>query len=497
VVNTREEISLLIKSRYPLLFLETADEDYSINQLREIAAELNLAYFQWSLTGGLVRGDNQSAYYQSGAPGIALKTISDLLQKPQPGAAALYVLKDFSIHLKDPIILRLSKDLLKQVNNRRDTLVFLSNSYDLPPALEALAVHIVGGYPDDQEIRKLVENSILELTRWHQELKVKLDQTAIEKMVRAFQGLTLLQIKNILHQAALDNNLLCIEDLAVIESYKRKVFDQEGLLEFYPLDESEKIGGFKNLKKWLEERRGSFDAIEKPTLPPPKGVLLMGVQGCGKSLAARIIARELNLPLYRLDLGKLYGSYIGQTEENLRKALKTIGQLSPLCLWIDEIEKGLAVSDSKSDGGVSKRVLATFLTWMQERKEYCFIAATANDVQALPPELLRKGRLDEIFFVDLPDQPTRMELFQIHLQKRGLQAGKNHLELLAKESNGFSGAEIEQAVIAALYRANRQQQKVGATHILEQLNITKPLSVLRSEEITALRRWAKSRTVPV
>ena len=223
----------------------------------------------------------------------------------------------------------------------------------------------------------------------------------------------------------------------------------------------------------------------------------MGIQGCGKSLAARIIARELNLPLYRLDLGKLYGSYIGQTEENLRKALKTIGRLSPLCLWIDEIEKGLAVSDSKSDGGVSKRVLATFLTWMQERKEPCFVAATANDVQALPPELLRKGRLDEIFFVDLPDEPTREELFQIHLQKRGLQAGKRNLALLAKESSGFSGAEIEQAIIAALYRANRQQQQIGLSHMLEQLKTSKPLSVLRSEEITALRHWAKNRTVPV
>ena len=496
-MKTREEISLLIKSRYPLLFLETADEDYSVTELREIAAELNLAYFQWSLTGGLIHGNNQNAYYQSGAPGIALKTISDLLQKTQPWGAALYVLKDFSIHLKDPVILRLCKDLLKQINNRRDTLVFLSTSYDLPPDLEPWAVHITGGYPDQAEIRKLVENSVQELTRWHQNMQIRLDHRAMEKMVRALKGLTLLQIKNVLHQAALDNNLLGIEDLAVIENYKRKVFDQEGLLEFYPLDESEEIGGFNNLKRWLAERRGSFDAIGKLTLPPPKGVLLMGIQGCGKSLAARIIARELNLPLYRLDLGKLYGSYIGQTEENLRKALKTIGRLSPLCLWIDEIEKGLAVSDSKSDGGVSKRVLATFLTWMQERKEPCFVAATANDVQALPPELLRKGRLDEIFFVDLPDEPTREELFQIHLQKRGLQAGKRNLALLAKESSGFSGAEIEQAIIAALYRANRQQQQIGLSHMLEQLKTSKPLSVLRSEEITALRHWAKNRTVPV
>ena len=496
-MNTREEIGLLIKSRYPLLFLETADEDYSVIELKEIGSEQNLEYFQWTLTGGLVRGDSQNAFYQSGAPGIALKTILDLLMKPQPWGAALYVMKDLTVHLNDPIILRLCKDILKQVNSRRDTLVFLSHSYNLPKELESSAVHIVGGYPDIKEIRRLIRDSVTELTRWHDQMTVKLDDTEIEQLVLAFKGLTLQQIKNALHQAALDNNRLCIEDLVSIEKYKRRIYDQEGLLEFYPLETKEEIGGFHNLKKWLEERKDSFNLVGKSALPPPKGILLMGVQGCGKSLAARIIAEKLNLPLYRLDLGKLYGSYIGQTEENLRKALMTIGRLSPLCLWIDEIEKGLASSDSKSDGGVSKRVLATFLTWMQERKEKCFIAATANDVQALPPELLRKGRFDEIFFVDLPDRQTRADLFRIHLGKRGLAAGEKNLLSLADASDGFSGAEIEQVVISALYSAKTAQQNIGATHILEQIRSTRPLSVLRSEDIEALRLWARGRTIPV
>ncbi len=496
-MNAREEIALLIKSRYPLLFIETADEDYSIAQLKEIAVEQNLQYFQWSLTSGLTRAENQNSFYQSEVPGIALKTIDDLLAKPQPWGAALFVLKDLSVHLKDPILLRLCKDLLKKINNRKDTLIFLSNKSNLPPELEPYAVYIVGGYPNVSEIRTVIEDSIAELSRWHDQVAIKLNDKETEQLIRAFRGMTSQQIRNILHQATLDNNCLCIEDLVSIENQKRRIYDQEGFLEFYPLDRSEEIGGFSNLKKWLEKRKESFDFSEKPLLPPPKGVLLMGVQGCGKSLAARIIARELNLPLYRLDLGKLYGSYIGETEENLRKALKTVARLSPMCLWIDEIEKGLAVSDSKSDGGVSKRVLATFLTWMQERKDHCFIAATANDVQAMPPELLRKGRLDEIFFVDLPDELTREELFNIHLKKRGLQSNQRDLNTLAKQSEGFSGAEIEQAIIAALYRANRQQQKLGARHITEQLQTSKPLSILRSEEINALRQWAKSRTVPV
>jgi ATP-dependent 26S proteasome regulatory subunit len=496
-VNTREEIGLLIKSRYPLLFLETADEDYSIAQLKELADEQNLEYFQWSLTGGLVRGENENAYYQSGAPGIALKTILDLLFKPQPWAAALYVMKDITAHLNDPINLRLCKDILKQVKNRRDTLIFLNHSYNLPKDLESAAVHIACGYPEDNEIRLLIVDSVAELTRWHDQLTVKLNNLEIEQLVKAFKGLTLQQIKNALHQAALDNNRLCIDDLVSIEKYKRRIYDQEGLLEFYPLEVKEEIGGFHNLKKWLAERKESFSLAGKQELPPPKGVLLMGVQGCGKSLAAKIISQKLSLPLYRLDLGKLYGSYIGQTEENLRKALKTISRLSPLCLWIDEIEKGLSVSDSKSDGGVSKRVLATFLIWMQERKESCFIAATANDVLALPPELLRKGRFDEIFFVDLPDRVTRADLFRIHLGKRGLSAGEDSLLALADASAGFSGAEIEQVIISALYSAKTAQQKIGPTHLMEQIRSTRPLSVLRSEEIEALRHWARDRTIPV
>ena len=496
-MNTREEIGLLIKSRYPLLFIETADEDYSIVQLKEIASEQNFEYFQWTLTGGLIRGANQNAFYQSGPPGIALKTILDLVMKPQPWEAAIYVMKDLTVHLNDSINLRLCKDILKQVKNRRDTLVFLSYSYNLPTELESSAVHIVGGYPDLNEIRSLIKDSIVELTRWHDQVAVKLDDSEIERLVNAFKGLTLQQIKNALHQAALDNNRLCIEDLVSIEKFKRRIYDQEGLLEFYPLEAKEEIGGFHNLKKWLSERKESFNLAGKLTLPPPKGALLMGVQGCGKSLAAKIIAQKLNLPLYRLDLGKLYGSYIGQTEENLRKTLKTIGRLSPLCLWIDEIEKGLAVSDSKSDGGVSKRVLATFLTWMQERKESCFIVATANDVQALPPELLRKGRFDEIFFVDLPDRTTRADLFRIHLGKRGLSAEEGNLLTLADASDGFSGAEIEQVIISALYSAKSAQQKIGPAHLMEQIRSTRPLSVLRSEEIEALRLWARDRTIPV
>jgi SpoVK/Ycf46/Vps4 family AAA+-type ATPase len=223
---------------------------------------------------------------------------------------------------------------------------------------------------------------------------------------------------------------------------------------------------------------------------------LMGVQGCGKSLAIKVVAKELKLPLYRLDIGRLYSQYIGQTEQNLRKALKMVDQLSPLCLWIDEIEKGFAASFGETDGGVSQRVLGTFLTWMQERKSRCFLAATANNVHRLPPEFLRKGRFDEIFFVDLPDQKTRESLFRIHLKKRGLDPQGFDLRGMAETAADFSGAEIEQAIISALYRASSRKVPVTTDHILEQIRATKPLALLKDEEISLLREWAKERTIP-
>jgi SpoVK/Ycf46/Vps4 family AAA+-type ATPase len=225
--------------------------------------------------------------------------------------------------------------------------------------------------------------------------------------------------------------------------------------------------------------------------------MLMGVQGCGKSLAVKVIARELSLPLYRLDLGRLYSKYIGETERNLRKALAVVEKLCPVCLWIDEIEKGFAASSGELDGGVSQRILGTFLTWMQEHQATCFVAATANDIDRLPPEFLRKGRFDEVFFVDLPDRRGREQLFEIHLKKRKLNPQNFDPQTLVEMPPDFSGAEIEQTIISALYRASSEKRALTTEHILEQLRSTKPLSVMKREQILALRDWAKERTIPV
>lgn len=494
-----EELKLLIKSKYPVVFFESIDEIYTIRQLKAISEQLDLIFYQWSLTDGLRRGDNEGAYYQTKQPVQMLRMIQDLVKPQEDGPAqpGLFVLKDFNKYLEDVLALRLFKDVINRIKKTRNTVIILSPEYKLPADIETDSAHLIGGYPVEDEIESIIRETMEELERTKQGIKLSLAPEEFKKITNALKGLSIQQIRNVINQCALEDNILNIKDLEAIETYKKKIFDQEGLLEFYVTEDKDNIAGFNNLKRWLAERKDSFTADLRFSLPVPKGVLLIGVQGCGKSLAVKVIARELNLPLYRLDLARLYSKYIGETEQNLRKALMIVEKLCPLCLWIDEIEKGFAASGGDIDGGVSQRILGTFLTWMQERKASCFLAATANNIYQLPPEFLRKGRFDEIFFVDLPDTESRETLFKIHLQKRGLKPEDFDLERLVEATVGFSGAEIEQALISALYRATSEKEEISTKHIIEEIESTKPLSVLKREEVTALRDWAKERTIPV
>ena len=489
-----EELGLLIKSKYPLIYLESIDEEYCIRQLRQIASQQNLVFYAWSATTGLQRDGGSGTFYQTREPVGMLRLLPDVIRpNDEP---ALLVLKDMHKYLDDSFVLRLTRDLLNQIRNTKTTMVILAAEFKLPKDIENDTAHIIGGYPDEKEIASILQETTTELLKHNKQIKISLDPTEKDKMVRSLKGLSIQQIRNIISQCIIDNNTLSISDLSVIEGAKKKIYDQEGFFEFCVSEQEDHIAGFDNLKRWVQERRDSFNNGGPANLPPPKGVLLMGVQGCGKSLAIKVIAREFSLPLYRLDLGRLYSKYIGETEQNLQKALLTTAKLSPLCLWLDEIEKLFAASAGDVDGGVSQRVLATFLTWMQERQSNCFIAATANNIYRLPPEFLRKGRFDEIFFVDLPDAANRLVLFNIHLKKRGLDPARFDINKLAAAATDFNGAEIEQAIIAALYRASMEKQETSTQHILEQIQTTKPLSVLKAEDITALREWAKDRTVP-
>jgi hypothetical protein len=488
-----DELTLLIKSKYPVIFVESIDEEYVVNQLRQIASQSGLVFYQWSVTAGLQRGSNENPYYQTGDPEKMLKTVLSLI-KTDRSESGLFVLKDIDKHLENSLLLRLFKDIVNLIKNRRDTIVIVSPEYKLPRDIEPEAAHIVGGYPDEREITSVLKQIFNELIR-DEKGRITLTADETKKIIKSLKGLSVQQIRNVIHQCFVDDHLFDIQDLRTIESSKKKLYDQEGYLEFCITEDKTNIGNFDHLKRWLSERRESFLTDTSP-LPPPRGVLLMGVQGCGKSLAIKAVAQELGLPLYRLDIGRLYGQYIGQTEQNLRRTLATVDKLSPLCLWVDEIEKGFAASAGESDGGVSQRVLGTFLTWMQERKSRCFLAATANDIYRLPPEFLRKGRFDEIFFIDLPDREIRISLFNIHLRKRGLDPEKFDCNLLSEKAADFSGAEIEQAIISALYRASSRKEPVSTTLILEQIGLTKPLALLKEEEISSLREWAKERTVP-
>jgi len=487
-----DELALLIKSKYPVVFVESIDEEYVVNQLRQIASQLGLIFYQWSVTTGLQRGFKEAPYYQTGDPEKMIRTVLSLI-KSDRSESGLFALKDFDKHLENSILLRLFKDLVNLIKNTKNTIVIVSPEYKLPKDIEPEAAHIVGGYPDEKEIASVLKGTFNEFIK-NEKGRISLTVDEIQKIIKSLKGLSVQQIRNVINQCFIDDHLIDIKDLNTIESCKKKLFDQEGLLEFCITEDKENIANFDHLKRWLNERKESF-LWETSSLPPPRGVLLMGVQGCGKSLAVKAVAKELGLPLYRLDIGRLYSQYIGQTEQNLRKALATVDKLSPLCLWIDEIEKGFAASAGESDGGVSQRVLGTFLTWMQERKSKCFLAATANDIYRLPPEFLRKGRFDEIFFVDLPDQEIRTSLFVIHLGKRGLNPEKFDCKLLAEKAADFSGAEVEQAIISALYRASSKKEPVSTNHILEQIRLTKPLALLKQEEITFLRDWAKERTI--
>lgn len=490
-----DEINLLIKSKYPVVYFEAIDESFAVKQLKATAKQLNFIFYLWSLTDGLRREENEGSYYQTKEPVMMMQMVLALI-KSDNTQPCLFVFKDFEKYLGDALILRWFKDLINRIKNTKNTFIILSPEYKLPKDIEPDSVHIVGGYPAEEQIKEIVTETFAEIKRTNKKILIFLDANGFNKIADALKGLTIQQIRNVLNQCALDDNCLNIKDLNIIESCKRKIFDQEGLLEFCPTESKYNIANFDNLKRWLSERKNSFHKEENSSLSPPKGVLLMGVQGCGKSLAIKVIARELGLPLYRLDIANLYSKYIGETEQNLRKTFAIADRLCPLCLWIDEIEKSFAASGGDIDGGVSQRVLGTFLTWMQERKPNCFLAATANDIYSLPPEFLRKGRFDEMFFVDLPDIQLRESIFKIHINKRNLNFSDFDCKILAENSEGYSGAEIEQAVISAFYRATSEKETISASHILQQIQSTKPISVIKREEIEVLREWAKSRTIP-
>ncbi|MCA1713702.1 MAG: AAA family ATPase, partial [Gammaproteobacteria bacterium] len=447
-----QDLVALIRADTPLIVIETADEQRVVELFRQTLLHAWRALYRWSITEGLRRIDLDREDPADTAPD-ASNTLQAIRDAEQRG---VYLLLDFTPYLAYAGTQRQLRDLIQRRHCQPHVLVLVAAKVELPADLEAHAVRYTPRLPDFNVLLKLVREEATAYAHEHGGKRVEAEDAVVARIVHNLRGLGAPDARRIARHLIYDDGVLSDADLPQLAKLKFELLNRSGHLHFeYDTAQFVHIAGARRVKRWIEQRRAAFaEGKAPPGLDPPKGMLLLGVQGCGKSMLAKAVAGGFGVPLLRLDFGTLYNKYHGETEKNLRDALASAEQLAPCVLWIDEIEKGLASSGDDGDGGVSRRVLGYFLTWLAERKAPVFLVATANQVHALPPELLRKGRFDEIFFVDLPDAPTRAEIFATHLRKRELPPETFDLPALAAASEGFSGAEIEQAVVAGLYAAH-------------------------------------------
>ena len=446
--------------------------------------------FRWTITDGLQRLDiSLEPQAINSEPTDVLKHIRAV---SKPG---LYVLLDFHPFLEDPVHVRLLKDICIRYRDVERQIILISHKVTVPKELDGFCARFDIALPNEQERARIVQKVIDEYTRENPGQRVQIDPKAHKLLISNLAGLTYADTGRLARNAIYIDGAITKSDLPQVMHAKYELLNRGGALQFeYDTATFGDVGGLSRLKSWLKQRRSAFRGDASAShLDPPKGILLLGIQGCGKSLAAKATAAIFGVPLLRLDFGAIYDKYHGETERKLRESLKTADVMSPCVLWIDEIEKGIAGRGGET--GTTQRVLGTFLTWMAEKKSHVFIVATANDISSLPPELVRKGRFDEIFFVDLPTPEIRASILAIHLSSRDQPLGNFDIPGLATAMDGFSGAEIEQAVVAALYAAHAVKQPLSSEHIQIEIEQTKPLSVVLSEKIAAMRNWAAGRTV--
>ncbi len=495
-MDDTEKIKKLIKSGCSCISIITYEEQYVLEVIRMAALDLKSDMWIWSVTDGVRDGigllDDSPMINNTESPEAGLGNLAGAKE------GTICVTLDLCEYLKNAKNQRLLRNIINKFEKTNRTLVMIDNKDNLPAVLRSYVKPFEISFPDEQELREIITATLKKIHR-KKPLDVGISKKGLNAIVRNLRGLTRRQAREIINDTVANDSKFNDEDINVIIAGKRRMVQQGGLLEYIetPLDLSE-IGGMKHLKKWLKQRANSFtDEAEKFGLNAPRGVLMLGVQGAGKSLCAKAIATAWQQPLLKLDPGTLYGSYIGESEKNLRFAFQQTEMMSPVVLWIDEIEKAFASAASRSaDGGLSQRMFGSLLTWLQERKEPVFVIATANDIEALPPELLRKGRFDEVFFVDLPDEETRGQIFKIHIRKRHRDPKIFDIKKLAMVSQGYSGAEIEQAVISALHQAYDEKSELDTEKIIHAVKVSPPLSVTMAEKVQQLRQWAKNRCVP-
>lgn len=492
-----DELDTLIRARYPILYLVTSEEARLQAVILEVARRQEKRVFEWTSTTGLLP-TGTSIQSQKSRQSVSRDPLAALDQVIDWVEPAVFVFKDLhpSLTRSHSTVIRRLKEIALHLKNSPKTILLVSPLLELPTELDKEVTVLNFPLPTKAELDTHLTR-ILDEVGGHAQVRIDLDAAGRERLLQAALGLTLNEAENVFAKILVREQRLCAEDSAEVFAEKQQIIRKSGLLEYCePAETFEEVGGLPVLKHWLTKRAAAFTVEAQAFgLPAPRGVLMLGVQGCGKSLCAKAVARQWRLPLLRFDMGRMFGSLVGSSEENTRRAIAVAESVAPAILWVDEIDKALAGARGSgvSDGGTTARVFGSFLTWLSEKTAPVFVVATANDISELPPELLRKGRLDEIFFVDLPTTDERREIFRIHLRRRGRAEHTFDLAALAEASGGFSGAEIEQAVISALFDAFEERTDLQTHHLLHELAETVPLSRTMAESLSRLRAWADGR----
>lgn len=496
-MNFATEVETLIRARYPILYVISSEELRVQQVVTDIARKRQKKLFEWSYSTGIVPAGTsiQSQKNRTSATKEPLAALDHVIEQVEP---AIFIFKDLHPFLTkgNYAVTRKLKEIALHLKNSFKTIILVSPMMEIPAELEKEITVLNHPLPTRDDLSTLLDQIIADVRQLKQ-VKIDLDDAGRERLLQAALGLTLGEAENVFAKIIVKSERLSGDGVSEVFAEKQQIIRKSGLLEYYATDESfNQVGGLAVLKDWLTKRAVAFSAEARDFgLAAPKGILLLGVQGCGKSLCAKAVSNLWQLPLLRFDVGRMFGSYVGSSEENIRRAIAVAESIAPAILWVDEIDKAFAGSQSSgaSDGGTTARVFGTFLTWLSEKKAPVFVVATANDISQLPPELLRKGRLDEIFFVDLPKPEERMEVFRIHLGKRGRAAANFDLSHLALASENFSGAEIEEAINSALYDAFSAGKELNTEQILNAVTQTVPLAKTMDEHINALRQWAEGR----
>jgi len=489
------EVDVLIQAQYPIIYLVTFEEERAEEAIARIAqTKPHHHVFVWTVTRGMVEYGraNAPAQHNTTAPQAAIEWANRYKEH------AIFIFKDLHPFIENAEVTRCLRDAVANFRGTQKTLLLMSPMAQIPVELEKDVVVVEFPLPDMQELDEVLSQHLKSNSLMG---KKRLTTETREKLLKAALGLTRDEADKVYRKADVMAGKLTESEVDIILSEKKQIIKRNGILEYLEFDETlESVGGLSELKRWLTQRAGAFtERARQYGLPQPKGMLILGVPGCGKSLIAKTTARLWGLPLLRLDMGRVYdGSMVGRSEANLRNALRVAESISPAILFIDEVDKAFAgaAGSADADGGTSSRIFGSFLTWMQEKNSPVFVMATANRVERLPSEFLRKGRFDEIFFVDLPTQDEREEVFRIHLGKRRKDIERFNMDELAKSCEAFSGAEIEQAIVAAMYEAFAQKREFTQFDILSNLRSTMPIARTMMEQVSALRDWARNRARP-